>query len=141
MHAIDRFRAFSWIVAGVIVVIEVLVVFVTMMGAVNARTREIGVLRALGFRRRHVTGLILMEASAASLLAGALGYLAGMGVATCCCRFSALRGWPSSGRRPSPAGPWASPWRSAPWPRSPRRCTPVAWIHRRAPRPVNGTPS
>jgi len=80
MHAIDRFRAFSWIVAGVIVVIEALVVFVTMMGAVNARTREIGVLRALGFRRRHVTGLILMEASAASLLAGVLGYLAGMGV-------------------------------------------------------------
>jgi len=51
-----------------------------MMGSVNARTREIGIVRALGFRRGHVTGLILIEAAAASLLAGVLGYLAGMGV-------------------------------------------------------------
>jgi putative ABC transport system permease protein len=80
MHAIDQFRAFSWLVAGVIIGIEALVVFVTMMGSVNERTREIGIFRALGFRRLHVTGLILIEAAVASLLAGALGYLAGMGV-------------------------------------------------------------
>ena len=80
MHAIDQFRTFSWIVAGVIIAIEALVVFVTMMGSVNARTREIGIFRALGFRRGHVTGLILIEAAVASLLAGVLGYLAGMGL-------------------------------------------------------------
>jgi putative ABC transport system permease protein len=80
MHAIDQFRTFSWIVAGVIIGIEALVVFVTMMGSVNERTREIGIFRALGFRRLHVTGLILIEAVVASLLAGVLGYLAGMGV-------------------------------------------------------------
>ena len=80
MHAIDQFRSFSWLVAGVIIGIEALVVFVTMMGSVNERTREIGIFRALGFRRLHVTGLILIEATVASLLAGVLGYLAGMGV-------------------------------------------------------------
>ena len=80
MEAIHQFRTFAWIVAAVIVVVEGLVVFVTMMGSVNARTREIGVFRALGFRRGHVTGLILIEATLASLLAGVLGYLAGMGV-------------------------------------------------------------
>jgi putative ABC transport system permease protein len=80
MHAIDQFRSFSWLVAGVIIGIEALVVFVTMMGSVNERTREIGIFRALGFRRLHVTGLILIEAVVASLLAGVLGYLAGMGV-------------------------------------------------------------
>ncbi len=80
MHAIDQFRTFSYLVAGVIIGIEALVVFVTMMGSVNARTREIGIFRALGFRRGHVTGLILMEAAAASLLAGVLGYFVGMGV-------------------------------------------------------------
>ena len=80
MHAIDQFRAFSWLVAGVIIAIEALVVFVTMMGSVNERTREIGIFRALGFRRLHVTGLILIEATVASLLAGVLGYLAGMAV-------------------------------------------------------------
>ena len=64
--------------AAVIVAIEGLVVFVTMMGSVNARTREIGVFRALGFRRLHVTNLILLEAGLASLVAGVFGYLAGM---------------------------------------------------------------
>ena len=54
-------------VAGVIIAIEALVVFVTMMGSVNARTREIGIFRALGFRRSHVTRLILLiEAGVAS---------------------------------------------------------------------------
>ena len=80
MHALDQFRQFSYLVAGVIIVIEALVVFVTMMGSVNARTREIGIFRALGFRRGHVTGLVLVEAALASLLAGVLGYLAGMGL-------------------------------------------------------------
>ena len=78
MHALDQFRTFSYLIAGVIIGIEALVVFVTMMGSVSARTREIGIFRALGFRRGHVTALILMEAAAASLLAGVLGYLAGM---------------------------------------------------------------
>jgi putative ABC transport system permease protein len=78
MEAMDQFRTFSFLVAAVIILIEALVVFVTMMGSVNARTREIGVFRALGFRRGHVVGLILTEAALAGLLAGALGYLAGM---------------------------------------------------------------
>jgi putative ABC transport system permease protein len=80
MHALDVFRTFSYVVAGVIIAIEALVVFVTMMGSVNARTREIGIFRALGFRRSHVTGLILIEAGVASVLAGVLGYLAGMAI-------------------------------------------------------------
>jgi putative ABC transport system permease protein len=66
-------------VAGVVILIGALVVFVTMMGAVSERTREIGIFRALGFRRAHVIGLILMEASWVSLLSGLLGYLVGMG--------------------------------------------------------------
>jgi len=80
MDAIRQFRTFSYLVAGVIVAIEALVVFVTMMGTVNARTREIGIFRALGFRRGHVTRLILIEAAVASVIAGVLGYLVGMGL-------------------------------------------------------------
>jgi putative ABC transport system permease protein len=79
MEALDVFRTFSYVIAAIIIAIEALVVFVTMMGSVNARTREIGIFRALGFRRSHVTLLVLMEAAAASVVAGALGYLAGMG--------------------------------------------------------------
>ena len=78
MQALEVFRTFSYVIAAIIIAIEALVVFVTMMGSVNARTREIGIFRALGFRRSHVTLLVLMEAAAASLVAGVLGYLAGM---------------------------------------------------------------
>lgn len=81
MHALEQLRIFSLAVAAVVILIGALVVFVTMMGSVNERTREIGIFRALGFRRGHVVGLILMEASWVSLLAGILGYFGGMGVA------------------------------------------------------------
>jgi putative ABC transport system permease protein len=79
-HAVDQFRSFSYAIAGVVIAIEALVVFITMMGAVSERTQEIGVFRALGFRRVHITRLVLLEALAASVIAGVLGYVAGMGI-------------------------------------------------------------
>ena len=51
-----------------------LVVLNTMLMAVLERTREIGVLRALGWRRRQVLGLILRE----GVLIGLLGGIAGI---------------------------------------------------------------
>jgi putative ABC transport system permease protein len=80
MFALEQFRAFALGVAAVVILIGALIVFVTMMGSVNERTREIGIFRALGFRRGHVIRLILTEAVTVSLLAGVLGWLAGMGV-------------------------------------------------------------
>ncbi len=80
-HALDRFRAFAYAIAGVVVAIELLVVFVTMMGSVAERTREIGVFRALGYRRTHIVRLILIEALVAGALAGIIGYGAGVAAA------------------------------------------------------------
>ena len=79
MAAVDQFRGFSYAIVGVVIAIEALVVFVTVMGSVSERTHEIGVFRALGFRRVHITRLIMIEAVIASVIAGVLGYLAGMG--------------------------------------------------------------
>ena len=53
----------------------------TMLMSVLERTREIGVLRALGWRRRQVLGMILREALALGLLGGICGLLLGMGLA------------------------------------------------------------
>jgi len=79
LKALDQFRRFSWAMAGVVVFIGSLIVFVTMMGSVNERTTEIGVFRAIGFRRSHIMRIILLEAAVVGLLAGLLGYGVGMG--------------------------------------------------------------
>ena len=47
----------------------------TMYAAVSARTREIGTLRVLGFRRRHIYLSFLLESVFLSLLGGAVGCL------------------------------------------------------------------
>lgn len=81
VHALDQFRRFSYAMAGVVAFIGSLIVFVTMMGSVNERTTEIGVFRAIGFRKKHIMKIILLEAALVSLGAGLLGYGAGMGAA------------------------------------------------------------
>jgi len=78
MHALDQFRLFAWGVAVTVVIIGALLVFVTMMGAISERTREIGIFRAIGYRRRHVLHLVLMEAAIVSALAGVMGYVTGV---------------------------------------------------------------
>ena len=78
MHALGQFRLFAWGVAVTVVIIGALLVFVTMMGAISERTREIGIFRAIGYRRRHILHLVLMEATIVSALAGVLGYLTGV---------------------------------------------------------------
>ena len=79
LKALDQFKRFSYAMGGVVVFIGSLIVFVTMMGSVNERTTEIGVFRAIGFRKSHIMRIILLEAALVSLLAGFLGYAAGMG--------------------------------------------------------------
>lgn len=77
MQSIDLIRSFSYGVAALIMVIGSLLVFVTMMGSVNERTREIGIFRAIGFRRGHVMQIILLEAMGIGFISGLLGYLVG----------------------------------------------------------------
>ena len=52
----------------------------TMLMAVYERTREIGVLRSLGWRKRHILGLILREAILLGLLGGATGIFIALGL-------------------------------------------------------------
>jgi len=77
MHALGEFRNFSLAVSLVVLFVGSLVVFVTMMGSVNERCHEIGIFRALGFRKHHVVRLILTEAGIVSIIAGAAGFVFG----------------------------------------------------------------
>lgn len=89
LKALDHFKRFAFAVAGVVTFIGSLIVFVTMMGSVAERTTEIGVFRAIGFRRSHIMRIILLEAALVSLLAGVLGYAAGIGGAKAALPFMA----------------------------------------------------
>jgi putative ABC transport system permease protein len=79
METLAHFRKFSLGISAVVVLIAGLVVLVTLMGSVRERTDEIGIFRALGFRKRHVMGIIFLEVAMISILAGILGYAVGIG--------------------------------------------------------------
>ena len=80
MQSIEMFKSFSYGIAVLVIFIGSLLVFVTMMGSVNERTREIGIFRAIGFRRGHVMQIILLEAMVVGLIGGLLGFLGGNGI-------------------------------------------------------------
>jgi putative ABC transport system permease protein len=46
-----------------------------MMAAVNERTQEIGIFRAIGFRKTHIISIILLEAFILGLGSGLAGFL------------------------------------------------------------------
>jgi putative ABC transport system permease protein len=79
METLAQFRKFSYGLSVVVVLIGGLVVLVTLMGSVKERTEEIGIFRAIGFRKGHIVRMIFIESGVISLLAGAVGYLAGIG--------------------------------------------------------------
>ena len=54
-----------------------LVVLVTMMSSVRERTDEIGIFRAIGYRKRHIMRIVFTEAAIVSGMAGIMGYLLG----------------------------------------------------------------
>ncbi len=81
MDTLSQFKKFSFGISGVIMLIGSLVVLVTMMGSVRERTDEIGIFRAIGFRRGHVMQIIFVEAGIVSALAGIIGYFLGWGAA------------------------------------------------------------
>ena len=79
METLKHFKNFSLGISAIVILVGSLVVMVTMMGSVKERTGEIGIFRAIGFRRGHVMKVVLLEAALVSAAAGALGYLVGLG--------------------------------------------------------------
>jgi putative ABC transport system permease protein len=58
-----------------------LVVFNTMLMSINERTREIGILLALGWQRATIIKLVFSEAMILSLVGGLVGIFLGVGIA------------------------------------------------------------
>lgn len=78
IQALAQFRKLTLGVSSIIVLVGTMVVLVTMMGSVRERTREIGIFRAIGYRKSHVMRIVLIEAAIISVLAGVLGYPLGL---------------------------------------------------------------
>ena len=85
-----RDRGADVFVSGVVLLAGTVVVLTTMMASVAERTQEIGMLRAVGYRRTQVARVILFEALVVNLSGGVAGWLAGFAGARAprrlCCR-------------------------------------------------------
>ena len=88
---------FAWLVSFVTLLISGILVLNTMFMAVFERTREIGILRAIGWRPSRVMRMILMESVLLSIGGGIVGTLAGLGMIK-------LAGLLSDGQRRSSSG-------------------------------------
>ncbi|MHB9090262.1 MAG: ABC transporter permease [Chloroflexota bacterium] len=76
----DIYRSFGWFLGIFAILVGGLGMMNTMVMSVLERTREIGVLRAVGWRRRRVVTMVLGEALALALIGGALGVMLGIGL-------------------------------------------------------------
>lgn len=75
---VSRLTRFSATVAVVVLLIGALLIFTTMMGSVVERTKEIGVLRAIGFRRVHIIKSLILEVAIISIVGGLFGWASGL---------------------------------------------------------------
>lgn len=74
-------QAITWAVSAIALVMGVLVVANTLVMSITERTREIGVLCAIGWSAGRITALILIEAGLVTAVGGVLGVGGGIGLA------------------------------------------------------------
>jgi putative ABC transport system permease protein len=74
-------QAITWAVSAIALIMGILVVANTLVMSITERTREIGVLCAIGWSAGRITALILIEAGLVTLIGGVLGVAGGIGLA------------------------------------------------------------
>jgi len=84
--------AMAWMTSTIALMIGAIGVLNTMMTSVLERTSEIGILRAIGWPRRRVVRMVLMETLGLSLVASAAGIAAALVLTWLLSRASAVRG-------------------------------------------------
>jgi putative ABC transport system permease protein len=76
-ETIGQFSKFGFALSGIVLMIGAMVVLKTMLSSISERTREIGIFRAIGFRRMHIMKIIFIEVGIIGMLSGIFGFLAG----------------------------------------------------------------
>jgi len=70
---IGQFQLFSLILSVLLILVGCLIVLTSTLGSVRDRRGEIGIFRAVGYRRRHILQVILAENLSLALGAGLVG--------------------------------------------------------------------
>jgi putative ABC transport system permease protein len=77
-NSLDMVNAASWAISLLAIVIGGIGIINTMIMSVYERTREIGVLKAVGWKNRRILGMILGESIVLTVTAGIIGSLIGV---------------------------------------------------------------
>ncbi len=94
-------RGFVWVIGGLAIVIGGVGMLNAQLMAIFERTREIGVLRATGWTRQRVLGMILGESLIVCLFGGILGIVQGWILLTGLSRVTVLMGTQTGTLNPS----------------------------------------
>jgi putative ABC transport system permease protein len=70
---IGQFKLFSIVLSAFMVLAGTLIVLTSTLGRVRERKGEIGVFRALGYRRKHILQIVLLENLIVAIVAAAVG--------------------------------------------------------------------
>lgn len=79
-QGLDVINTAVWAISLVAILVGGIIVVITMLKAVSERTREIGVLRAIGWTRQRIIRMIIGESILLSLIAIVVGLIVGIGI-------------------------------------------------------------
>jgi putative ABC transport system permease protein len=94
-------HAMSWLTSAIAIIIGVVGVLNTMIMSVAERTREIGILRAIGWKKIRIVRMIIVESVLLSLGGGIVGACAAIGVTNLLGRHPAVAGLINTSIEPS----------------------------------------
>jgi ABC-type antimicrobial peptide transport system permease subunit len=88
LDLVNDINSFFTIIRVVMIVLGTIIMSISAMGMLNTlsvsllqRTKEVGILKALGAKRKDIFKMFVFEAAIISFLGGVLGFLGGYGVA------------------------------------------------------------
>jgi len=79
-NGLDVIKSGSWAVSLLAMLVGGIIVVITMLKAVSERTREIGVLRAVGWKQKRIIAMIMGESLIISFIAIFVGLIIGVGI-------------------------------------------------------------
>ncbi|MBC7235613.1 MAG: ABC transporter permease [Chloroflexi bacterium] len=99
LEMLELLDIYAWVIAMIAALVGGVGMMNTMLMSVFERTREIGVLRAVGWKSRHVLAMILGESFLLSVVGGLVGLALGAGLTRLAANTPAMAGY-ASGKVP-----------------------------------------